>query len=114
MTECPFIPSTEDRLAQPHRPNSLVRSDPTRRAKGAGPLRSELNLRQTLWWNRETAIFSPHSNASIEVTDPTESALSPKGPLNPRSFLPERFSNAGHSRAKSKDCTLACIRKSSS
>ncbi len=77
MTECPFIPSIADRLAQPHRPNSPVRRDPSGRVKGKKRLRSESNLRQTHWRNVETVAFNPHRNASVAVTDLTDSALSP-------------------------------------
>lgn len=77
MTECRFIPPAADRLVQPHRPNSLVRSDPADRVKGANRLCPALNLRQTLWWNVETTVFNPHSSASTTVSGPTDSPLSP-------------------------------------
>lgn len=77
MTDCLFIPSNADRLVQPHRPKSLVRSDPASRAKGAIRQPPGLILGQTLLRNAETATSILHNNATAEDTGPTESALSP-------------------------------------
>jgi len=77
MTECPFIQTTADRLAQPYRPKSLEHSVPAKRANRQQP---GLNPRQTLRWNGEATafnLFNLASNAPETATDPTGSALSP-------------------------------------
>lgn len=109
MIDCPLIPPTANRLVQPHRPNSLVLSDPADLTKLTIRQQHGLKLGQTLSWNAKIATFNLKKNASTAVTGPTDSTLSPQIPTSPRGFLPERFSNAGHSRAKPKDCTLARI-----
>jgi hypothetical protein len=80
MTECPFIPSIADRLAQPNRSNPFVRSEPESRVKGANRQQPWSNPRQTLRWNGEATAFNPFnlpSNAPETATDPTGTALSP-------------------------------------
>jgi hypothetical protein len=57
MTKHLIILHIPDRLAQPHRPKSLVRSDPGGRAKGANRQRPRPILKQTRLPNAETATF---------------------------------------------------------
>lgn len=77
MTDCPFISTDEYRLAQPHRPNPLMLSDPADRTKPANQRQHGLNPGQTLSRNAKTATFSLNNSASDAVTDPTDSTLSP-------------------------------------
>ena len=117
MTECPIIPSKTDRLAPPSWPKPLARSGSANREQGANRQQPGLKPRQTLRWNGDAAacnLFNLPSNAPETATDPTGSAFSPWATHGPSGFLPERFSNAGHSRSKPKGRTMAHIRKSSS
>ena len=77
MTPCPFIPSIAYRLPRTHRPNTIVRSDPARRAKGVKPTRPGSNRQQTPRRTMETAVFNPHSHAPKAASDPTDCTLSP-------------------------------------
>lgn len=78
MTECLIIQIIlPDRVALPHRPDLLARSDPASRAKGANRQRLGLILTQTLCWNFETTVFNLHNNASVAGTVQTGSTLSP-------------------------------------
>lgn len=77
MIDCSLIPPAADRLVQPHRTNSLVLSDPADRTKPAIRQLHGLNLTQTLSWNAKTATFNLNNKASVAVTGPTDSTLSP-------------------------------------
>lgn len=77
MTKHLIILHIPDRLAQPHRPKPLVRSDPGGRAKGASRQRPRPILAQTRLPNAETATFNLKKYASTAVTRSTESTLSP-------------------------------------
>lgn len=77
MIECPLIPPTADRLVQPHRPNSVVLSDPADPTKLAIRQQHGLYLGPTLSWNAKTATFNLKKIASSAVTGPTDSTLSP-------------------------------------
>ncbi len=77
MTECPFIPSTADRLLQQHRPSRPVCSGPERRKDRAKRLFPRLELGQSLMQNLETVEIKPHTNASVAFTDTADNALCP-------------------------------------
>jgi len=77
MTKCPIIPFKTDRLAQPNRPKSPVRSGPENRASHLQP---RSNPRQPLRWNGEATACNPFNhprNGPEAATDPTGNALSP-------------------------------------
>lgn len=77
MTECPFIPSNANRLAQPHRRKPLVRSDLGSRVQSANRQRPRLILRQPRLRNAETVVLNLKNNVTPEASGPTHSALSP-------------------------------------
>ena len=77
MTECPFIPSTADRLLRPHRTSHLVRSAPIRRTNGAKRHRSTSNQGECLRRNLQLTAFNPHTNAPTPFKKPADSAFSP-------------------------------------
>ncbi len=77
MTKHLNILHVPDRLAQPHRPNSLLRSEPRSRVKGANRQQPGLNPRKTLRSKVKTTVFNPHTNASAAASNPTGSTLSP-------------------------------------
>lgn len=77
MTKHLIILHVPDRLVQPHRLKSLVRSDPGGRAKGANRQRPRPILGQTRLPNAETATFYLKNNASAAASNPAHSALSP-------------------------------------
>ena len=66
MTKHLIILHIPDRLAQPHWPKSLVRSDPEGREKVANRQRPRPILGQTRLPNAETATFHQKNNASAE------------------------------------------------
>ncbi len=77
MINGPFISSNANRLAQPHRPKSLVRSDPGRRVKRANRQRPKPILGQPRLQNAETATFDLKNSESAAASNPAHSALSP-------------------------------------
>jgi hypothetical protein len=77
MTDCPSIPSTAHRLLRPNRPGHLVRSDRRSRAKGASRIRFGSNPGQILRQSVAVSVFITQTNASVAVTEPAGSPLSP-------------------------------------
>ena len=77
MTERLIIQHIPDRLAQPHRPKSIVLSDPADRIKGTKRQQHRPILGQPRLRNAETATFNLKNNASAASSRPTRNVLSP-------------------------------------
>jgi hypothetical protein len=77
MTDCPFIPSTADRLLQQHRPSPPVCSGPESRKDGTKRLGSGLKANKSLGQNLESAAHNTRANASVPTTISDDRALSP-------------------------------------
>jgi hypothetical protein len=77
MTDCPFIPSTADRLLQQHRPSPPVCRGPESRKDGAKRLVSGLKADQSLGQNLESAAHNTRANASVPTTISDDRTLSP-------------------------------------
>ncbi len=77
MTDCPFIPSTADRLLQQHRPSPPVCSGSESRKDGAKRHFPGFKPDQGLGHNLGSIAFTPTTTASTAVTKPADNALSP-------------------------------------
>jgi len=77
MTESQFIPSSVHRLAQPHRPNSLVQSEIRRRAGNAQPSITPIDMGKSCSRTSSSIAFNTKNQASVRSIDPAEEALSP-------------------------------------